>query len=196
MNFVALRSGHCSFLTLLFMGAIVLFGCKKNQPVQTIKDPKKEIKKDNDADALADEQVDIPANITGSYLACALRKEAQTSATESQYGCRLSDPATQKKLDLQGFSQKISWTSNLSDGVTIEPADPASPYHILYSLKASSPESLAALASNVEAIASWKVSDGTVIPVKREKISQVLRPDIQLEEVEIPVPRDQTITPN
>lgn len=177
-------------ITLLLVSGLGS-SCKPNQSLNNTKDPKKS-EGDKSQDA-SEEKVDIPANIAGSYLTCALRKEAKADDLDAQYGCQLTDQGTQKKLDLAVLGQRLSWSSNITDGVKITEQDASSIYHVLYNLNAASLEAIQDKAKNLEVIANWKLDSGDVIPVKQDKVINVLKPAVELEDYEAPIVREQTI---
>jgi hypothetical protein len=165
--------------------------CKPNQALNNTKDAKKpEGDKSQDAN---DEKIDIPSNIAGSYLTCALRKEAKADDLDAQYGCQLTDQGTKKKLDLAATGQRLSWSSTITDGVKITDQDISPIYHVLYNVTAGSLDALQDKVKNLDIIASWKLDSGDVIPVKQDKVINVLKPAIELEDYEAPIVREQTI---
>src|SRR5689334_8039989 len=95
--------------------------------------------KEEDAEA---EKVDIPTNIAGSYLMCSLRKDATDQDPSSEYGCRLNEEGTAKKLDLSAVQARIQWRINLSDGVSIDSNTTYPAWHAIYTIKASDLASL------------------------------------------------------
>lgn len=181
--------------THVFMLLLVLVSACKKSNAQDAKNPKD----DKDAQAVvddADERVDIPNNVLGSYLACAVRKEANDKDLETEYGCRLSDSETNNKLDLQDKVSQLAWTSNLDSGVTIVLTDAASPYHAFYRIKGSSVDTIRETTNKLEVVANWRLTSGTLVPVKRDKIGNVLRPDVELETFQVPIDRPQVIKPD
>lgn len=138
-----------------------------------------------DPDSGADEQVDIPANIAGSFLTCAIRKEATATDLETEVGCLLQDPVSRKKV----HSDQISWTGNLSaDELSVLPQEAPDLYNVLLRLKAKDLKALQEKAAALEAIATYR---GQVL--KKEKVYNVLKPAIELEDYEAPIVRDQSI---
>jgi hypothetical protein len=178
-----------AFTLLLSMG--MTLSCKPGQSLNNTKDPKK-----NEGDRSQDaneEKVDIPANIAGSYLTCALRKEAKADDLDAQYGCQLTDQGTKKKLDLAASGQRLIWSSNFTDGVTITDQAASSIYHVLYDVSAANLEALQDKVKNLDVIASWRSDSGQTVPVKQDKVINVLKPAIELEDFEAPIVREQTI---
>jgi hypothetical protein len=185
-----LSSARLTLLTLFMCSGLTL-ACKPGQSLNNTKDPKKnEGDKSQDAN---EEKVDIPANIAGSYLTCALRKEAKANDLDAQYGCQLTDQATKKKLDLAASGQRLVWSSNITDGVKISDQAASSIYHVLYNVSASSLEALQAKVKNLDVIASWRLDSGEAVAVKQDKVINVLKPAVELEDYEAPIVREQTI---
>lgn len=185
-----LSSARLTLFTLLFCSGLTL-SCKPGQSLNNTKDPKKaEGDKSQDAN---EEKVDIPANIAGSYLTCALRKEAKADDLDAQYGCQLTDQATKKKLDLAASGQRLVWSSNITDGVKITDQAASSIYHVLYNVSAANLEALQAKVKNLDVIASWRLDSGEAVAVKQDKVINVLKPAVELEDYEAPIVREQTI---
>jgi hypothetical protein len=185
-----LSSARLTLFTLLFCSGLTL-SCKPGQSLNNTKDPKKaDGDKSQDAN---EEKVDIPANIAGSYLTCALRKEAKADDLDAQYGCQLTDQATKKKLDLAASGQRIVWSSNITDGVKITDQAATSIYHVLYNVSAANLEALQAKVKNLDVIASWRLDSGEAVAVKQDKVINVLKPAVELEDYEAPIVREQTI---
>lgn len=183
-------SARLTLFTLL-LGSGLTLSCKPGQSLNNTKDPKKgEGDKSQDAN---EEKVDIPANIAGSYLTCALRKEAKADDLDAQYGCQLTDQSTKKKLDLAANGQRLIWSSNITDGVKITDQAASSIYHVLYNVSAANLEALQAKVKNLDAIASWRLDSGEAVAVKQDKVINVLKPAVELEDYEAPIVREQTI---
>ncbi|WP_141732304.1 hypothetical protein [Oligoflexus tunisiensis] len=179
------------FIVLLLLGSGLVLSCKPGQSLSNAKEPQKN--EDDKSQDASEEKVDIPVNIAGSYLTCALRKEAKVEDLEAQYGCQLTDQGTKKKLDLTASAQRLSWSSNITDGVAITDQEASSIYHVLYNVSATSLETLQEKLKGLDVIASWKTDSGQVIPVKQDKVLNVLKPAIELEDFEAPIVREQTI---
>ncbi|HET9237526.1 MAG TPA: hypothetical protein VFO10_09765 [Oligoflexus sp.] len=179
-----------TFITLL-LGSGLTISCKPGQSLNNTKDPKKsEGDKTQDAN---EEKVDIPANIAGSYLTCALRKEAKADDLDAQYGCQLTDQLTKKKLDLAASGQRLVWSSNITEGVKVIDQAASSIYHVLYNVSAANLEALQAKVKNLDVIASWRLDSGETVAVKQDKVINVLKPAVELEDFEAPIVREQTI---
>lgn len=178
------------FLTLL-LGSGLMLSCKPGQSLNNTKDPKKN-EGDKSQDA-SEEKVDIPANIAGSYLTCALRKEAKADDLDAQYGCQLTDQGTKKKLDLAASGQRLIWSSSITEGVKITDQAASSIYHVLYNVSAANLEALQAKVKDLDVIASWRLDSGETVAVKQDKVINVLKPAVELEDYEAPIVREQTI---
>ncbi len=175
----------------LLMSSSLGLSCKPGQTLNNTKDPKRnEADKSQDA---SEEKVDIPSNIAGSYLTCALRKEAKADDLDAQYGCQLTDQGTKKKLDLAASGQRLVWSSNITDGVKITDQAASAIYHVLYNISAANLEALQDKVKNLDVIASWRSDSGQVMPVKQDKVINVLKPAVELEDYEAPIVREQTI---
>jgi hypothetical protein len=178
-------------LFTLLLGSALTLSCKPGQSLNNTMDPKKnEGDKSQEAN---EEKVDIPVNIAGSYLTCALRKEARADDLDAQYGCQLTDQGTKKKLDLAASGQRLIWSSNITDGVKITDQAAASIYHVLYNISAANLEALQAKVKNLDVIASWRLDSGETVAVKQDKVINVLKPAVELEDYEAPIVREQTI---
>jgi hypothetical protein len=185
-----LTSAKLMFLTLL-LGSGLMLSCKPGQSLNNTKDPKKN-EGDKSQDA-SEEKVDIPANIAGSYLTCALRKEAKADDLDAQYGCQLTDQGTKKKLDLAASGQRLIWSSSITEGVKITDQAASSIYHVLYNVSAANLEALQAKVKDLDVIASWRLDSGETVAVKQDKVINVLKPAVELEDYEAPIVREQTI---
>jgi len=134
------------------------------------------------------EGADVPSHIAGSYLTCALRKEATAADLNQEYGCFLSDPATDRKLDQD---PRLTWDSSAATGFDFLP--PYSDYTLaLYNtllvVRGSSKADIDAKILNTDIIASY---DFKSVVVKR--LYNVLRPAYEVQDFEAPVVRDQAI---
>lgn len=179
-------------LVMLLLCSGWTLSCKPGQSLNNPKDPKKNEGEKSSQDA-NEEKVDIPSNIAGSYLTCALRKEAKADDLDAQYGCQLTDQASKKKLDLAASGQRLIWSSNITDGVKITDQAASSIYHVLYNISAANLEALQAKVKNLDVIASWRLDSGETVAVKQDKVINVLKPAVELEDYEAPIVREQTI---
>ncbi|RYZ49500.1 MAG: hypothetical protein EOP07_24375 [Proteobacteria bacterium] len=143
-------------------------------------------KEKNDAESGNEtESVSIPSNITGALLTCALRKEASVKDLETEIGCLLSDPVSGKKI---AENPLLSFSSNDPIKVSSEAQPGASIYHVLYRIKGASQDEIRLAAQTAVAIVIY---DST--KVKQEKIYNVLKPAIELDDYQAPIVRDQSI---
>lgn len=92
----------------------------------------KEIPESQTADRSSDDMVDIPVNVTGSYLACAIRKDVKENEPGLQLGCRLNDPETHQKLDLGSYANNVSWLIEPIESAEIEILQNHSIWHAFY----------------------------------------------------------------
>jgi|GEM_PF-4790541 len=182
---------RAAVLGLLVLGTLVS-QCKPNQNLNKPKDPKT-ADAEKSPDTNVDEKIDIPSNIAGSYLTCAVRKEAKANDLDAQYGCLLTDKETQKKLSLESSARRLTWSSSISDGVKVVEQEPSGIYHVLYNLSGPSVEAIAQLAKSLEVIANWQLDSGRSVPVKQDFIGNVLKPAVELEDFEAPIVREQAI---
>lgn len=182
-----------SFVFLLL--GIMLTACSKSasDPNRPVRDagPKQSpengqtMATDNPGDKAADENVDIPSNISGAFLDCALRKEGKEEDPSMEIGCVLKDASSQKKVDFTD----LNWESSDKDGVTVVKQTADALYSVLYKLRSYDIKTLVEKAEALEAIALYKEK-----VFKREKVYNVLKPAIVLEDYEAPVVREQGIT--
>lgn len=133
------------------------------------------------------EMVSIPSRIAGALLTCAIRKEASPSDLETEIGCRLEDPSTQMKMP---GDTRLSFKSD-GDKIVSEPQPEAALYHVLYRVRGESVEAIHLSAESAQAIAMWDK-----INFKAEKIYNILKPAISLDDFEAPIVRAQSIDPD
>lgn len=140
---------------------------------------------DGSADSKNPEGVEVPTNISGALLTCAIRQEATANHLETEIGCRLADATTGKKI--QPYA-KLSFGSNDPVRVLAESQPDASIYHVLYRIKGASHDEIRQIAQTTEAIVLYDKSK-----VKQDKIYNVLKPAIVLDDYEAPIVREQAI---
>lgn len=126
-----------------------------------------EAKKIKDTD---DEKVDVPNNIAGSYLSCALRKDATATDLNSEYGCRLNDASTNTKLDLSAYTAQVRWLSNAVDGIRIESYPVNSVWHALYRVTANDLATLRERAAGLQIQVQYQTA-----PLKAARMVEVLQ---------------------
>lgn len=131
------------------------------------------------------ESVSVPSNITGALLTCALRKEASAKDLETEIGCLLADPLSGKKIEANPL---LSFSSNDPSKIAPELQADASIYHVLYRIKGQSQDEIRLAAQDAVAIVIYGTSN-----VKREKIYNVLKPAVELDDYQAPIVRDQAI---
>jgi hypothetical protein len=133
----------------------------------------------------SDDSITIPTNIAGSYLTCALRKEATDTSLEAEIGCLLSEKAGGKKL---ATDAKLTFSNSQPDRVISEPQPDASIYHVLYRVKGDSRDAILQITQSLEVIALYSAK-----AFRTERISKILKPAIALDDYEAPIVREQAI---
>ncbi len=159
------------------------------QPQGQTKPESKDVPNSQDAKA-QDDAIEIPKNVVGSYLVCALRQEAKADMLEAQYGCRLSDSSTGKKLDVGGLA--LVWRAS-DEHVMIDELSSNPIYQALYTVRGASLENIQATVQGLEVAAELRTKSGSLIPLKRDKLQAVLKPALVLEDFEAPIVRQQSI---
>lgn len=132
-----------------------------------------------------EDTLSIPAHIAGSYLTCAVRKEASEASLESEIGCRLSDAASGNKL---AADAKLSFSNSKPEKVTSELQAEASIYHVLYRIKGESKDAILQTIQSLDALVFYADKN-----LKTELIAKVLKPAIELDDYEAPIVREQAI---
>jgi hypothetical protein len=152
---------------------------------------KKQTNNDDDA-----ERVDIPNNISGSYLMCSLREDATDTKLSSEYGCRLNEAGTNNRLDLGTLQNRVQWQSNETDGVriTINPAN--SVWHALYTVTASNLPALREKVGRLQIQVQWSLPNGSAGPTfKDQKLIETLQPAAAAGDTSAPVLQGQGLDP-
>lgn len=86
-----------------------------------------------------DEKVDVPSNITGSYLYCQPLLEQPEGQLIHKAGCRLTDAKSGSKVPVERLAKTTQWTfragaqSNISADIDIRP--PEDLYHAVYTFR-------------------------------------------------------------
>lgn len=151
-------------------------------------------KHNDDADA---ERVDIPNNISGSYLMCSLRKDASEADVSSEYGCRLNEAGTLNRLDITAWQSRIQWLSTGVDGVSITTNPPNSVWHALYTITASDLTSLREKAGRLQIQVQWSLPNGNVgSTFKDQKLIETLQPADVAGDTSAPVLQGQGLDPS
>lgn len=136
-------------------------------------------------EANATERVDIPSNIAGSYLTCAIRKEGSASDPSMEIGCLLREKDSDKKVN----SDEISWSSNRSASeVAIVTQGKDDLYNVLFRMRESDLKTLNEKAQALETIVSYRNA-----VLRQEKVYNVLKPAIVLKDFNAPIVREQSI---
>jgi hypothetical protein len=152
---------------------------------------KKPTKNDDDA-----ERVDIPANISGSYLMCSLREDATETAVASEYGCRLNEAGTNNRLDLGPLQNRVQWLSNEAEGVriTLNPAN--SVWHAHYIVSASNLPALREKVARLQIQVQWTLpGGGTGSTFKDQKLIETLQPAAAAGDTSAPILNGQGLDP-
>lgn len=153
---------------------------------------KKQSKDDDDA-----ERVDIPNNISGSYLMCSLRKDATESDLSSEYGCRLNEAGTQNRVDLGLWQNRVQWLSNEADGVRIVRYPENSVWHALYTVTASNLPALREKAARLQIQVQWSRPDGSSGGTfKDQKLIETLQPADVAGDTTAPILNGQGLDPS
>lgn len=184
---------HLTFTMLL----IFLCGCNPvmNNFIAAHKDDDGSAKKQtsNDDDA---ERVDIPNNISGSYLMCSLREDATETAVSSEYGCRLNEAGTNNKLDLGLYQNRVQWQSNESDGVRINPNPVNSVWHALYTVTANNLPALREKVARLQIQVQWSLPNGNAgSTFKDQKLIEALQPAAAAGDSSAPILQGQGLDP-
>lgn len=184
-------------LFLMLPLLILMLACNPamNNFIAAKKENDDSAKKSSDADADA-ERVDVPNNITGSYLMCSLRKDATTTDVSSEYGCRLNEAGTMNQLDLSPYQSRIHWKSNLQEGIAVHAYPSNSVWHALYSITANDLPGLREKAARLQIQVQWFDSNG--IPVstfKDQKLIEILQPADAAGDSSAPVLQEQGLDP-
>lgn len=147
----------------------------------------------NDDDA---ERVDIPNNISGSYLMCSLREDATETAVSSEYGCRLNEAGTNNRLDLSAYQNRVQWLSNETDGVRITLNPVNSVWHALYTVTASNLPALREKVARMQIQVQWSLPNGSAGPTfKDQKLIETLQPAATAGDTTAPILNGQGLDP-
>ncbi len=147
---------------------------------------------DSDSNSNDDEHVDVPVKITGSYLVCAIRKQARADDLSAQYGCRLNEEGTTKKVDLVAANISISWGSNASPNVKIVELERTNIWHAYYNLTGRTIDEINRVASALEIRVSLTESAQMI---KQSKASQVTQSAVDYGDTSAPVVQQGGINP-
>jgi hypothetical protein len=152
---------------------------------------KKQTNHDDDA-----ERIDIPANISGSYLMCSLREDATETAVASEYGCRLNEAGTNNRLDLGPYQDRVHWQSNEIDGVRITLNSANSVWHALYSVSAANLPALREKVARMQIQVQWSLPNGgTGSTFKDQKLIETLQPATAAGDSSAPILNGQGLDP-
>lgn len=183
---IALSRGLCA---LLFMACSPRVA-KLNEGASDSKLPRGDSSSIN-----AEERVDVPVKISGSYLVCALRKQAKAEDLNAQYGCRLNEEGTNEKVDLTATQQQVQWGSSSPD-VRITVLAPDNIWHAYYNLRGDSIDAINSQGANLDVQVRWRAPNQAPTPVKQSRITQVLQPAQDYGDTTAPVVIEGGIDPN
>lgn len=187
------------FLTLLTLTLSAILACtaqnsdsKKAQKPQTQDSSKIEPPQPGPNFTPPDpEGVEVPTNIAGSYLTCALRKEATDSDLKQQYGCFLADAVSGRKVDQDPL---LSWSSSSQSGIEfVAPDSPytAALYNTLVIVSGANKGEIDQKALTTDVIAMYGLKAVTV-----KRLYNVLKPAYDIKDFEAPILREQSIEEN
>ncbi len=180
-SFLAFQVGACNPKNAGFLAGKNVLTTSKDDKVK------------NDTDS---EKVDIPANISGSYLICALRKSASDTDLSSEYGCRLNESGTEQKLDLGSNQNRVKWSSDIQGNIRIEQMPAGSLYHATYTLTGANRASIQDLAGRMEVLVQWFNPGSTqALPFKNQPLLDVLRPASSVGDSSAPILQGQGLDP-
>jgi len=152
-------------------------------------------KKSSDSDDDA-ERVDIPNNITGSYLMCSLRKDATATDVASEYGCRLNEAGTTNKLDLSLYQNRLQWKSSPEDGVVILQNPGSSVWHALYTVSSGDLATLREKTARLQIQVQWSLPSGNEqATFKNQKLTETLQPADVAGDTGAPILQGQGLDP-
>lgn len=104
-------------------------------------------KKDESQDSVdANESLDPPKNITGSYLQCTAILDNVDGQVVNRAGCQVVDKERGEKVQIENISEEVVWgferdsTSNIDTDIAVQ--EPGSEYHAVYTFKANDGQNL------------------------------------------------------
>lgn len=105
-----------------------------------------------------DEKVNIPSNVTGAFLTCAVREEWQESQQVQEMGCRLNQQSGEK-LDLEPYAETWAYTPNelITQAVVDHPT-----WHVFYQIRGSSQAVVDQLVKDTEISLDLPIGDETL----------------------------------
>jgi hypothetical protein len=136
----SIQPNDYSHAIFLLLGCWLAFGLSGCQNIDFAGANQGDSEKESAESLDASDRADIPVNVTGSYLACAIRKEASGDDPGRQIGCRLSDPETGAKLDLSTYTDDAVWSIAPSELATVSPQADHPVWHVFYDFPEASPE--------------------------------------------------------
>ena len=122
----------CSSLIVIFLA---LLACKET-PDTRVQNEKQALATAEDT---SEEKVDVPQNISGSYLYCQPLLDQPEGQLIHKAGCRLTDAKSGTKVAVERLAKTTQWTfragaqSNLTADIDIRP--PEDLYHAVYTFR-------------------------------------------------------------
>lgn len=92
------------------------------------------------------EQINPPANITGSYLQCTAIVDTVDGQLINRAGCQVVDKERGAKVAINNMADRIEWgflrdeTSNIGTQIQVQP--PEADYHAIYTFQANNGQAL------------------------------------------------------
>lgn len=114
---------------------LALLGCKET-PDTRVQNEKQALATTADEN---EEKVDVPTNISGSYLYCQPLLDQPDGQLIHKAGCRVTDTKSGSKVTLERFAKSTEWTfragaqSNITADIDIRP--PEDLYHAVYTFR-------------------------------------------------------------
>lgn len=180
----------------LFLGIASLSSACNQLDFAGATQSEKSERKSEDADAAdPDDMVNIPVNVTGSYLACAIRKEAKADDPGRQVGCRLNDPETGEKLNLKQYSESVDWLISPAELASIEVLDDHPVWHAFYLFSTTEPQEADQWLAQASFQVQLSLKDvNQKLRIESEAVS-ALRPIEEFNDFEAPIVIERGIAP-
>ena len=141
-----------------------------------------------------DDSVVAPENITGSYLACAVRKEASDSDPSIQLGCRLNGSDDQK-VALDPYVRSMTWGFSPNESATISNLSADQIWHIYVDITASNRLEAEGIVSNSVISLSYETRIERENVTLQQPTPSTLRPIVDFDDFEAPAILEQGIAP-
>lgn len=182
---------------IILIGLMVSLSCKPNDFTGASDKSKDEDHPKTDAtiEVSEDDSVIAPENITGSYLACAVRKAPSETEPSMQLGCRLSEDTNHRKVDLEAFADDIQWSFRPSEHSRISILEQENIWHIHVDLMASTANLNQDILQNSTVSVSYRLKDSQQTITQESLTADTLRPIDDFNDFEAPAVLEQGITP-